>query len=87
MTSIPTFLPGGVFEPHDIRAMSVALDEVCKTLNLNEAAKAAGQVVAERIITLVQEGERNPIRLREKILQECGFSEQEPDISRRWSGL
>jgi hypothetical protein len=39
MTSISTFLPGGVFEPHDIRAMSVALDEVCKTLKLNEPQK------------------------------------------------
>ena len=35
MTIVP-FLRDGAFEPDDIKAMSMALDDVCKTLNLTE---------------------------------------------------
>lgn len=87
MDSISTFLSGDIFDPHDIKAMSMALDDVCKTLNITDCAKAARHVVAERIILLAQEGERSPTRLRDKILSECGISAGEPEISRRWSGL
>jgi len=87
VNSISVFLSGGTFDPHDIKAMSMALDDVCKTLNISDGAKAARHVVAERIILLAQEGERSPTRLRDKILTECGFSAGEPEISRRWSGL
>ena len=32
--SIVSFLEGRAFGPHDIQAMSTALEDVCKTLNL-----------------------------------------------------
>jgi hypothetical protein len=45
---------GGAFDQDDIKAMSMALDDVCKTLNLTGGANAARQVIAERIIELAR---------------------------------
>ena len=58
-------LRDSVFEPHEIKAMSTALDEVCEALKLhNDSAK---QVMAARIIALVRCGERSPSRLRDRV--------------------
>jgi hypothetical protein len=38
MTVIP-FLEGRAFRPQDIQAMSTALEDVCRTLNLGDKAK------------------------------------------------
>jgi len=83
---IPFLKHDTVFDPNDIKVMSMALDDICKTLNLTEEAKAAREVLAERIIELAKRGERSPIRLRERVLQESGL----PGVasgSPRWSGL
>jgi hypothetical protein len=69
--AIGPFLNGGVFDPHDIHAMSVALDEVCKQLGLPDGNHPARQVIAERIIALAEKGERSPIRLRDRLLHEA----------------
>ena len=86
MATIVPFLRDGVFEPHDIEAMSMALDDVCKTLNLSDDAKAEREVIAGRIIELARRGERSPTRLRDRVMQESGL----PNGSNghhRWSGL
>jgi hypothetical protein len=51
---------GGAFDQDDIKAMSMALDDVCKTLNLTGGANAARQVIVERIIELTRRDERSP---------------------------
>jgi hypothetical protein len=58
MATILPFLNGGVFDPKDIKAMSRALDDVCKSLNLREVPLR--EVVAERIIDLARSGIRSP---------------------------
>ena len=58
------------FEQHDITAMSMALDDICKVLNLNSDT-AAREIVATRVIELAQRGERSPTRLRDRILKEA----------------
>jgi hypothetical protein len=69
--TIQPFLQGGaVFEPNDIKAMSMALDDVCKALNLDGDRKAK-EIVAIRIIELARRGERSPARLRDRLLQEA----------------
>jgi hypothetical protein len=81
MGSIIPFLRDGiglrdsVFEPHEIKAMSTALDEVCEALKLQDDISAK-QVLAERIIDLVRCGERSPTRLRERVLYEAGLAEE-----------
>jgi hypothetical protein len=84
MTIVP-YLGDGAFDPDDIKAMSMALDDVCKTLNLTYGASAARQVIAERIIELARRGERSPTVLRNRVLHECGFGDGQN--GHRWSGL
>jgi hypothetical protein len=46
MTIVP-FLENKVFGPQDIPAMSTALEEVCKTLNLADEAKSEREFLAK----------------------------------------
>ena len=88
MTIIP-FLEGRVFGPEDIKAMSTALEDVCKTLNL--ADEATGE--REQIIVVVRQGERNAALLRDRMLREIATPEAcrrlvshpgIPTVSRDW---
>jgi hypothetical protein len=79
MGTIIPFLRNGaslrdsVFEPHDIKAMSIALDDVCAALKLRDGS--AKEVIAARIIDLARRGERSPTRLRDRVLHEAGLAE------------
>jgi hypothetical protein len=65
------FLPDqSVFQPDDVRAMSVAFDEVCETLKLN-GDRQARETVATRVVELARRGERNADRLRDRVLREA----------------
>jgi hypothetical protein len=72
MAAILPYLHEAVFEQKDITAMSMALDDVCKTLNILDG-NPAREVIAERIITLARNGERSPTRLRDRLLREVGL--------------
>src|SRR5437879_3040706 len=69
--SISPFLEGVAFEPEDVQAMSIAFDDVCQALNLPNNAKGARQVIATRIMELAGRGERDPNRLRDRVLREA----------------
>jgi hypothetical protein len=73
MATILPFVKDGVFDPKDITAMSTALDDVCKILNLGDDSSAR-EVIASRIIDLARAGERNPTRLRDRILHEADLA-------------
>jgi hypothetical protein len=64
----------GVFEPHDITAMSMAFDDVCELLKLKDGSPAK-EIMAGRIIELARRGERSPTRLRDRVLHEAGMAE------------
>jgi len=69
--SIHPFLNRAVFEPDEIQAMSLALDDVCKALKLPDSGNPAREVIAVRIIELARRGERSPTRLRDRVLNEA----------------
>jgi hypothetical protein len=52
-----SLLDNAVFDPNDINAMSMALDDVSKVLKLDGNAKAK-EILAMRIIELARRGER-----------------------------
>jgi hypothetical protein len=60
---------GNVFDPNDIQAMSTALDDVCKSLNLHDGLQR--EVVAERIVDLARGGIRSPTVLRDRVLSDA----------------
>ena len=69
--SIRLSLPdNAVFDPNDINAMSTALDDVFKVLQLDGNAKAK-EILAMRIIELARRGERSPKKLCDLLLQEA----------------
>ena len=69
MTIVP-FLEDRAFGPQDIQAMSTALEDVCKTLNLADEAKSERELLAKTIIVLARQGERNAALLRDRTLRE-----------------
>ena len=92
MAAILPYLREGVFDQKDITAMSMALDDVCKSLNILDGP--AREVIAERIITLAMSGERSPTVLRDRVLRETCLVDQsgatdwtETNRPPRWSGL
>jgi hypothetical protein len=70
VATILQYVQNGAFHPHDLRAMSMALDDVCKELQLtgNESAR---ETVAVRIVELARCGERSPTKLRDRVLYEA----------------
>lgn len=77
MTVMP-FSQGGVFGPADIKAMSIALDEVCSKLALG-AGQDEREFLAKRVIAIACRGERDSAALRDGVLQEAAVS--------AWRGL
>jgi hypothetical protein len=96
MTAIRPYLGDAVFDQKDISAMSMALDDVCKALNILDDGQAR-EVIAERIIALARDGERSPALLRDKVLREAGLADaadanlatdgEETKRPARWPGL
>ena len=60
---------GAEFNPDDIQVMSMALDDVCKTLGV--VRHRDRKVIAIRIIELARRGERRPTKLRDRLLAEA----------------
>jgi hypothetical protein len=67
----PELLQGEVYDPEALRAMSTALANVCRLLKV-EHDQDACEVMAIRIIDLARRGERDPERLRDRVLWEAG---------------
>jgi len=67
---ITPFLVGQPFNPEVVRAMSVAFENVCKSLSLNPRSGPQSEAVAKKIIELAQRGVRDPAALTERALLE-----------------
>jgi hypothetical protein len=57
------------FEPEAISIMTSAYAEVCRTLGLSGRDHPEADTVAKTVIEFAQRGERDPVRLRERVLQ------------------
>jgi hypothetical protein len=55
-----------VFDPEVITVMTTAFEETLRTLGLVDHTGLATEIVAKKIIELAQQGERDPIRLRDR---------------------
>jgi hypothetical protein len=71
VTTIIPILQDEAFGPDALQAMSTALEEVCRVLKLDHD-QGAREVMAVRIIELARSGERDPERLRDRVLREAG---------------
>lgn len=57
------------FEPEAITVMSSAYDDVCRALGLSDRDHPQNDAVAKKVIEFAQRGERDPMRLRDHVLQ------------------
>jgi hypothetical protein len=57
------------FEPEAIAAMTRAYTDACRTLGLGDHDQREANAVAKKVIEFAQRGERDPVRLREYVLQ------------------
>ena len=74
MTIVP-FLADRVFRPHDIQAMSTALEDVCKILDVPDEGKSEREQLAKKIIAFAHQGEINPALLRDRTLREIAYGQ------------
>jgi hypothetical protein len=65
VASILPFIPRNVFDDTTTRIMSRAFDAACKELHDTGQPELVHEVIAKRIITAAQKGERNVVRLRD----------------------
>jgi hypothetical protein len=68
-----------VFEPEATNAMTEAFFKLCQDLKLNGDG-GVREAIAVRIIELAQIGERDPERIRERVLREVRH-----DVARPWT--
>ena len=64
------YLAGQAFEPESIRAMSLALENVCEKLELKLTDDPTTRLVASKIIELAQRGVRDATTLTAMTLKE-----------------
>jgi hypothetical protein len=57
------------FGPDEIRVLTTAFEDALRTLHLADRADPATEMIAKKIIELAQQGERDPVRLRERAIQ------------------
>ena len=59
---------GSEFSPEDITIFMAAYEDTIRTLGLVDLSDPATEVVAKLILALAQQGERDPIKLRDGAL-------------------
>jgi len=57
------------FEPEAITMMTRAYSDVCRKLGLDEDNRPEANAVAKKVIEFAQRGDRDPVRLRDHVLQ------------------
>ena len=62
-------LNGSAFSPDDITILSAAFEDALRTLGLTDRADPATELVAQQIVSIAQQGERDPVRLSELALK------------------
>jgi hypothetical protein len=62
-------LNGSAFSPDDITILTTAFEDALRTLRLSDRTDPATEMIAKKIISLAQQGERDPVRLREGALK------------------
>ena len=65
---IKPYLDGIEFDPETLRILDFVMERVSLTLLLDRR-EIPHERIAKAIIKLAQQGERDPVRLRERILQ------------------
>jgi hypothetical protein len=69
MMPIYRMLQTEAFNPEEVEMLSECFEGVLKDLSLSSRTDPITTLVAERVIEFAKWGERDPVRLRERVLQ------------------
>jgi hypothetical protein len=69
MVPITPFLKGQAFQPEVVRIMGAAFDTACRRLRLADRTDPATELVAKKVVEIVQRGERDPDRVCSGVLK------------------
>jgi hypothetical protein len=59
----------GVFGPEDIKPIVAAFEDTLRAMRLVDRSDPVVTLVAKIVMEIAKQGERDPIRLREKVVQ------------------
>jgi hypothetical protein len=62
-------LQGRAFGPEDIEIITAAFEDALRELKLLDRSDPLAEIVAKKIVEIANEGERDPLRLKERTLQ------------------
>jgi hypothetical protein len=80
---IRPFLNGRHFDQETVRSLGLAFELVCITLRTGGSDDYVKQAIADKIIELAQNGERNPDLLCERALEAIRRPPDDPRTARR----
>jgi len=75
-TILPFLKEQNVFDPEATNAMSTAFEAACAALNIAAGDARGREAVATRIVELARRGERDPMQLRDRVLQDAGAGQR-----------
>ena len=64
-----TMLSSGAFDPDALKAMTAAYEGACTALDLVDRSDPLTEIIAQKIIERAKEGELDPVRLCEAVLE------------------
>jgi hypothetical protein len=67
--AIYRLLRGEAFGPHEIGVMTCAYEDVLRALKLSNRSDPVTREIAKQIIECAKQGERDPRRLRDRVLR------------------
>jgi hypothetical protein len=62
-------LQSHAFEPETITLLAAAYEDTLRSLGLAERTDALTEIVAQKLIQLAQQGQRDPVQLRDRALK------------------
>jgi hypothetical protein len=65
---IRPLLKDHAFGPDEIRVLTTAFEDTLRTLRLTNRGDPVTEIIARKIIELAAQGERDPVRLRERAI-------------------
>ena len=57
------------FGPEDIKIVTAALEDALRELELADRSDPLSEIVAKKMIEIAEQGERDPLRLKDRSLQ------------------
>ena len=76
---ITRLLQDTAFGPDEIAVLVAAYEDALRALSLVNRSDLATEMVAKRIIELAKQGERDPVRLRERVIE--AVSSRPPSVA------